>query len=296
MAKPYTLVTGRVLGLRAEPGGRTPHFHIHVVAAGTEFRVAVNTRSGTSESRHADLLYFADNQFRNEITQRLADVGDSCQLVPNEPGGLALDYQRGGMFDRRDMRRIPSSRPGPSNDLIEELTLRVEQAMTNPAVRIHAYGTRWGPEYRQPDQLFTFQPGNGLHDVHMNQGNWDEHRPDNGPWRDGGLLFENREDDHWCAIFLAFQTQSWRTDDAGDPVAEFVPWRSFSQRRRSQPPQMQRAPQQKQGATAEEQSARNVTWPMDAEPHARPGDQHDQHQRGRPRQTARPQTGKHEGD
>jgi hypothetical protein len=130
-----------------------------------------------------------------------------------------LDYQRGGMFDRRHMRRIPAQRPGPRNDLVDELDFYVERSRTDPTSRLHAFGTRWGPERDTPDQVFGFTPGNGIHDVHMNQGNRDEHRYDNGIWSDGGLIIHEPSRDRWSAIFLAFQTQSWHTDDRGDPVA-----------------------------------------------------------------------------
>ena len=53
----------------------------------------------------------------------------------------------------------------------------------------------------------------------MNQGNRDEHWHDNGIWSDGGLIFQWPSGiDRWSAIFLAFQTQSWHTDDRGNPI------------------------------------------------------------------------------
>jgi hypothetical protein len=124
------------------------------------------------------------------------------------------------MFDRRHMRRIPASRPGPGNDLVDELDHYVQRSLIDSTSRLHAYGTRWGPEHHSSDQVFGFRPGNGIHDVHMNQGNRDEHWHDNGVWSDGGLIFQWREpdSDHWSAIFLAFQTQSWHTDDRGHPT------------------------------------------------------------------------------
>ena len=91
--------------------------------------------------------------------------------------------------------------------------------LRDSAARIYAFGARWGPE-NQPDKIFRFRPGNGIHDVHMNQGNRDEHWHDNGIWADGGLIFQWRapDQDRWSAIFLAFQTQSWQTDDRGRPT------------------------------------------------------------------------------
>ena len=216
----YSVFSGKVIARRSESWGKSSHYYILLEGGGQRFRVAINTRSGTSHSRKSDLLYFADDDFRHEVTRRLAAVADGDHHVESRPGGLALDYQRGGMFDRRHMRRIPASRPGPGNDLVDELDYYVERSLADSTSRLHAYGTRWGPELHTPDQVFGFEPGNGIHDVHMNQGNRDEHWHDNGIWSDGGLIFQWREPDpaRWSAIFLAFQTQSWHTDDHGHPT------------------------------------------------------------------------------
>ena len=216
----YSLFSGRVVDRRSESRGRSPHYHLLLEGGGQRFRVAVNTRSGTSHSRRSDLLYFADDDFRHVVTQRLSAVDDGEHHVESRPGGLALDYQRGGMFDRRHMRRIPASIPGPGNDLVDELDFSIERSLADSTSRLHAYGSRWGPEHHTSDQVFGFRPGNGIHDVHMNQGNRDEHWHDNGIWSDGGLIFQWREPGpgRWSAIFLAFQTQSWLTDDRGHPT------------------------------------------------------------------------------
>jgi hypothetical protein len=61
--------------------------------------------------------------------------------------------------------------------------------------------------------VFGFLPGNGVHDIHMNQGNSRQFRGDDGVWQDGGLLLHFPAQDQWVAIFLAFQSQAWHTDD-----------------------------------------------------------------------------------
>jgi hypothetical protein len=43
------------------------------------------------------------------------------------------------------------------------------------------------------DKVFGFLPGNGVHDIHMNQGNSQEFRRDDGVWQDGGLLLSTPE-------------------------------------------------------------------------------------------------------
>src|SRR5262249_36941429 len=81
-----------------------------------------------------------------------------------------------------------------------------------PAARLYAVGQRWGPE-TIPDKIFGFRPGNGVHDIHMNQGNSQRFRQDDGVWQDGGLLLHYPARDQWVGIFLAFQSQAWHTDD-----------------------------------------------------------------------------------
>jgi hypothetical protein len=101
------------------------------------------------------------------------------------------------------MRPVPATAPGPDNDLADKLDHFVERAAADPAARIYAFGQRWGPEATTRDKVFGFLPGNGVHDIHMNQGNSQEFRRDDGVWQDGGLLLHYPSQDQWVAIFLA---------------------------------------------------------------------------------------------
>jgi len=59
----------------------------------------------------------------------------------------------------------------------------------------------------------------GIHDIHMNQGNpANNHGGDNGVWQDGALFIHLPSQGTWTAVFIAFQTESWTTDSAGNPV------------------------------------------------------------------------------
>jgi uncharacterized protein YukJ len=217
MPRIYTLAKGQALSHREERGGKSPHFQILLDCGGTRLRLAVNTRSGASRGRAAELLFLANDDFQHPIIDQLIELPDGIYEVPSAPGGLALDYQRGRLVNPRDMRRIPASRPGAHNDLSDELLSRVTRAINDPAARVYAWGTRWGPEHNSIDDIFHFTPGNGIHDIHMNQGNMDEHLHDNGTWADGAIMFSTGDGAQWCAVFLAFQTQAWETDDKGDP-------------------------------------------------------------------------------
>lgn len=219
MTKAYTLAKGRALSHRQERGGKTPHFHLLLDCGGILARLSINTRSGSSRGKQAELLFLANDDYQHPIIDELTLLDDGLYEVATEPGGLAIDYQRGGHFDPRDLVQLPASRPGSRNDLSDELLARATRAINDPGARVYAWGTRWGPEPTLHDHIFDFIPGNGLHDIHMNQGNTDEHRHDNRAWADGALMVQSTRLGRWSAIFLAFQTQSWNTDETGNPRA-----------------------------------------------------------------------------
>ena len=129
-------------------------------------------------------------------------MGDDCDLGIDRMGSI----RRGTHFGPPDVS-------GPDNDLNDFIDHYVERAMADPNAEVYAFGQRWGPEAHQPDKIFHFQPGNGVHDMHMNQGNDAGHRGEDGVWQDGGLLIHFPSPSQWVAIFLAFQSQAWHTDD-----------------------------------------------------------------------------------
>jgi hypothetical protein len=47
----------------------------------------------------------------------------------------------------------------------------------------------------------------------MNQGNVPPFLGDDGVWQDGGIVLQFSSTRQWVAIFLAFQSQAWHTDD-----------------------------------------------------------------------------------
>jgi len=206
----YGVLAGQVSDSRAEGGADSPHFQIRVRGGDTDFRVAVNVLSQQSPP---ELLFVADESFSHPLLQALPGLPDGFTAVPSQAGGVALDFIRGNLFDRQTMRVLPATAPGPDNDLADKLAHYVSRAAADPAARVYAFGQRWGPEAGVPDKIFGFSPGNGVHDVHMNQGNTGHFRSDDGVWQDGGTLLHYPGQDQWVAIFLAFQSQAWHTDD-----------------------------------------------------------------------------------
>jgi uncharacterized protein YukJ len=194
---------------------RSNHFQIRILANGDAHRIAINVLSNDTKNR--DLQFLVIDPFRHPVCDRIKNLPEGFTAVASEPGGMALDFIRGNLFDINQMQILPPSQEGPDNDLNEKIGFYVDQAKTRKA-DVYAFGEKWGPEASKPDQYFGFRPGNGIHDIHMNQGNPPgPHADDNGVWQDGAVLIHFPEEDRWVAYFLKFQSQTVHTEEPGAP-------------------------------------------------------------------------------
>jgi uncharacterized protein YukJ len=215
----YGVLVGKAVAARRENSDDTPHYQVQLRAAGTSYRIAVNVKSSVAPS---ELLYLIKENFGHPILARLADLQEGFAALPSQPGGMALDFIRGNLFDRGEMRLLPHNVPGPDNDLSDRIEHYVNRAINEPGAVVFAFGQRWGPEQGQRDKIFGFQPGNGIHDIHMNQGNVAAYRHDDGVWQDGGLILRFPSSNQWVGVFLGFQSQAWHTDDATGHAIELA--------------------------------------------------------------------------
>jgi len=184
------------------------HYQILVSAAKTMYRIAVNVRSSV---KPPDLLFQSLTALPAALTQEMTALPPGFKKVVSKPGGLAQDFVRGGIVKADKFKVVPGDTPGVDNDLKDMMEGAVVSAIDQQGSLVYAFGARWGPE-TQKDKYFKFTPGNGIHDIHMNQGNDKSHAGDDGVYRDGCIVFEypNKK---YRAFFLAFQSQSFTTDD-----------------------------------------------------------------------------------
>lgn len=212
--KSYGALKGSAVDRRLA-SGENGHFQIHVVDDATDYRVAVNVESALEPS---ELEYLVVSDFTHPLLADLAALPVGWNPLPSRAGGVALDFIRGSLFDRSAMRTLPFAVPGPDNDLNEKLDHYVQRALGDEHATVYAFGERWGPENGRKDKIFGFLPGNGVHDIHMNQANVGRFVDDDGVWQDGALLLyfpaHDTTPEQWVAIFLKFQSQTWHTDDA----------------------------------------------------------------------------------
>ncbi len=209
--KQYGVLKGKVV--KSQPGtDSNPHYQVLVSDNQISYRIAINVKSQQNPS---EVLYFLNDNFTHPITQKLEQLALGFNPLASKPDNTALDYIRGNLFDPTQMKPLPLSAPGsshgPGDDLDDLFDLYIQRAINSDAV-VYAFGQRFGPE-NIPDKIFHFQPGNGIHDIHMNQGNGGKFAKDNGVWQDGGLIINYPARKQWVGIFLAFQSQSFHTDD-----------------------------------------------------------------------------------
>lgn len=212
--KKYGVLKGRPIGRLRDADD--DHYQILVTDGKTQHRIAVNVKS-SAPNAPSDLLFQAVDQLPSSLTKALKALKNGYAALKSKPGGLAQDFVRGGIADPAKMVPVPPDKPGAKNDLKDTLEERMKAAMDDDKAMIYAFGEKWGPEKKKKDQYFHFKPGNGIHDIHMNQGNSGKWKKDNGTWQDGCLMMEY-SGNKWFAVFLTFQSQTFSTDDNGNPV------------------------------------------------------------------------------
>jgi uncharacterized protein YukJ len=218
--KNYGMLKGKAIEVR--PGaGQNPHYQVYIVDDTTDYRIAINVQSALKPS---ELEYLIDDRFTHPITAMLTEVPNGFTKIASKPGTSALDYIRGNLFDRTKMRTLPFNVPGLDNDLNEKIDNVMQRAVADEEAVVYAFGERWGPEKNKKDKYFGFLPGNGIHDIHMNQSNDGKFVGDDGVWQDGGVMVHFPSQNQWVAIFLKFQSQGWHTDDkTGHRIGEPEP-------------------------------------------------------------------------
>ena len=192
-------------------GGGDPHYMILAEADGEKYRLAVNVKS---DDNPPDLQFFLDDNYKHPILDAVSKLPAGftsfpTNLTPDSVSNTAaLDYVRGNLFDLSELRVLPAtaSGSGSSDDLNDIFDVYVAKAIATKGALVYAFGSKWGPE-NKADAFFDFTPGNGVHNMHMNQGNSGKFSYENGVYTDGGLLIYFPDEKRWVAMFLKFQSQ-----------------------------------------------------------------------------------------
>lgn len=203
----YGVLIGRVVNTKQERDCNKPHYQVYIDAGeGRNYQVPINVRS--IDNKRPKLLYIADDNYNADsinILPTLAHGFHKINYRQNINREIAVDYVRSNLFNPNGMKVVGHNEPGRFDDLNEFMDHYIRRAMNNELATIYVYG-------------MTFP--RGVHNVHMNQGNFLFHRKENDIYHDGCILLHYADSKQWVAIFLAFQSQSWCTDQDGNPEQE----------------------------------------------------------------------------
>ncbi|MGI4853976.1 MAG: YukJ family protein [Janthinobacterium lividum] len=205
--------------------GASAHYQITVQATGGPFTVAVNIQSVDG----SEVLYAIKPNFTPPMP--LTAVPSGIEKLASRPGSLALDFVREmiagkPMIQRSEMALLPIAQNTAhfvaeveKHDRLHEqkqhalsnaVVALLNQAMSEHGSLVYAFGSAFA------DSGVT----DGIHDIHMNQGNaLNNHGGDNGIWQDGALFIYLPKEKSYTAVFIAFQNESWHTDNSGNPAA-----------------------------------------------------------------------------
>jgi uncharacterized protein YukJ len=174
------------------------------------FRAAINIKSIDQDSRLAYWVNYKTAE--HKMVQKLANLDFGFHPL-EELDGQGLDYIRSGLFDTKSGRVLPHDIPGPNNDMIDVLVPEVKQSIEKRA-EVYIFGA-------------CFNTRNGMHDVHMNQGNIGKFGHDDGVFQDGGLLIHYKDTGQWTGVFLAFASQAVHTDNKTGHAIPPLTWGEF---------------------------------------------------------------------
>ena len=201
-----------------------PHIEVHWEDTdGRSCNAAINVAS--SDSVTSRLVHWENTNFpkNHPIVQALRNLTAEDGYRECPPGSaLRLDFLRGGVITDITSGTIwVQTQEGPNNDLVDQLVAILSSAVDRRAT-LYIFGE-------------PYAEGNGIHQVHQNQGNF--YIPDegaalernsrkwfyeNGVGQDGGLFFYFPDTDTWTTVFLAFASQTVKTDDGnGQPIEVF---------------------------------------------------------------------------
>jgi len=185
------------------------HLHFRADVGGADWDVAVNV--GTDDAD--DLLkYKLVFDFHHKLTATLAQAAAGASDLTGTNAEPALDFLRSDLLNEtgawRDSDVIDGSEdPQPVLGLKKLLSSAFQNQLD-----VYVFGR-------------FYSEGNGVHDVHLNQGSLrkylhhpgDDSNDHNDIWQDGAVIVD-RGTSGWAAYFAAFTQQSVPTDDLGNPL------------------------------------------------------------------------------
>ncbi len=203
----------------ANPNSR-PHYHILVETENQQFDIAVNIASEDPKSSDVRVLYAIKRNIVPPQVDALLSLTNKMFELPAD-GITGIDFVSDHLVTKDEMKPLPlfnRSQPIETQGS-EEIKQLVDEVVADPKTVVYAFGHRY--QQRSSDSqngTWGFEPDDGIHNIHMNQGNYTgNHDDENGRGEDGALFIHFPDTNIWYAVYIAFQTQSFDNDSNGYP-------------------------------------------------------------------------------
>ena len=222
----YRCLRGKVHAFAPAQPPSNPHLWVILEVGGRQWFATINVRSNKDEPGEpvgkSYLHYLVDVDFAHPIVPSILARPEGLSSVARSYDGGAIDYQRGNLFNPNAMRILPPQGPG-DDGLVHRLGGLLNLAKTQ-GHDVFFYGNAFAKnDPRQTDAAFGYTPDTpfGVDNIHMAQGDPREvniRLHENGVWHDGACFIWDETGRRMTAIFLAFQSQGWHTNDSGDLI------------------------------------------------------------------------------
>jgi uncharacterized protein YukJ len=222
----YQALRGKAHAFAPAQPPDNPHLWVLLDTDDQQWFATINVRSNKDQPGEplgkSYLYYLIDTDFAHPIVPSILARPLGLSPVDRSYAGGAIDFQRGNLFNPNDMRVLPPEGAG-DDGLVHRLSGLLGLARSQNC-DVFFYGNAF-PKNKpnQTDAAFGYTPDTpfGLDNVHMAQGDPREVNKqlrENGVWHDGACFIWDPNSHRMTAIFLAFQSQGWHTNDDGDLI------------------------------------------------------------------------------
>ena len=222
----YQALRGKVHAFAPAVPSSNPHLWVILEADGRKWFATINVRSNKDAPGEpvgkSYLYYLVDTDFAHPIVPTILARPEGLSPVDRSYDGGALDFQRGNLFNPNAMRILPPEGAG-DDGLVQRIGALLNLAKAQDH-EVFFYGNAFAmTDPHQTDAAFGYTPDApfGVDNIHMAQGDPREvniRLHENGVWHDGACFIWDETGRRMTAIFLAFQSQGWHTNDSGDLI------------------------------------------------------------------------------
>ena len=152
---------------------------------GDTYQADINVRSQDG----SEVLYYYSSEYSNPFVNQISN-GLQYGYTPlsSVPDSLAVDYLRSSLFDTSKMEPLGMDSPG-NDDLNALIGAVMSKAKASSDAVVYIFGQYFNDSGSQQQiDLEQGMPSQGIHDIHMNQGNFGTWERDNGIYQDGALF------------------------------------------------------------------------------------------------------------